>query len=214
MSFRSLRLSVEGEIFDYQMLSHHLREYKKPRDKITLLLKSQSIIRIKKGLYIFGPDTQRKPIPYEILANLIYHPSYISLEYALSKYGIIPERAYGITSVCLSRSKSVRTPVGIFAYKKRALSTYPIGITRVELPREGAYLIATREKALVDLIAEQKTIKTVDEMKKYLYENMRMEQSDLQKFDKKLLSQILKECNMKPMLLKAIYDESDHTELD
>ena len=201
VSFQDLRRAVEGEIFDYQMLMHYLREYKKPRDKITLLLKNHSIVRIKKGLYIFGPDYQRGAVSLEILANLTYSPSYISLEYALSKYGLIPERAYHVTSVCLNRSKAFKTPVGMFTYKKRSLSVYPVGINQVE-----NYLIAGPEKALADLIFEVKDLKDVREMKEYLYENMRMEQSNLQKLNKKLLTEITRLYNMSDILIKAIYD--------
>ena len=206
MSFRDLRRAVKGEIFDYQMLMHHLREYKKPRDKVTLLLKNRSIIRIKKGLYIFGPDDQRRAVSREILANLIYSPSYISFEYALSKYGLIPERAYVVTSVCLNRSRAFNTPIGTFTYKARALSAYSIGIIQVEIPSEGTYLIAGPEKALVDLVVQAKGLKSVEEMKRFLYENMRMEQADLKKMDKMLLRKILREYQASRILIQAIYD--------
>ncbi|HEY5234737.1 MAG TPA: hypothetical protein VIJ14_01055 [Rhabdochlamydiaceae bacterium] len=206
MSFQELRRAVAGEIFDYQILMHYLKEYKKPRDKVTLLIKDKTIIRVKKGLYIFGPDYRRSAISQEILANLIYSPSYISLEYALSKYGLIPERAYVVTNICLHRSRTFKTTVGVFAYKTRSLSTYPLGIRRVEIPQEGSYLIADPEKALVDLISQVKGLKNVQQMKEYLYENMRMEQSDLKKLNKKLLGEILSSYHISQALIKAIYD--------
>jgi hypothetical protein len=205
VSFQDLRRAVEGEIFDYQMLMHHLREYKKARDKVTLLLKNNSIIRIKKGLYIFGPVYQRSSVPQELLANIIYGPSYVSLEYALSKYGLIPERAYVVTSISLNRSKTFKTPMGVYTYKSRPLAVYPIGIKQIEIPHEGNYLIAEPEKALIDLISQQ-DIKDVHEMKEYLYENMRMEQSSLKKLKKKLLIDILHSYGMPMTLIKAVYD--------
>lgn len=206
MAFQDLRRAVEGEIFDYQTLMHHLRKHKKPRDKVTALLKEGAIVRIKKGLYIFGPDYRRQTISLEILANLIYSPSYISLEYALSKNGLIPERAYVVTSVCLQRSRIFKTPMGQFSYKKRPLAAYPTGIKQVEVPHEGSYLMAEPEKALVDLVSQVKQIKSVRKMQEYLYENMRMEQSDLKKLNKKLLNEILKSYQMPQTLVKAIYD--------
>ena len=48
-------------------------------------------MRIRKGLYAFGEPLRRAPISRELLANLIYGPSYISLDYALSYHGLIPE---------------------------------------------------------------------------------------------------------------------------
>jgi hypothetical protein len=206
MSLQDLRNAVEGEIFDYQMLMYHLREYKKPRDRITVLLKNQEIVRIKKGLYVFGSNYQRKPVPLEILANVVYSPSYLSLEYALSKYGIIPERVYAVTSICLNRSRKFSTPIATFVYKTRPLSVYPIGIQSIHLPGEGSYLIASPEKALVDFLSQGKEIKDTTEMKEHLYENLRMEPSDLKKFNKKLLTQILGAYKMPHVLLRAIYD--------
>ncbi len=43
-------------------------------------------------------------------------------------------------------------------------------------------------------------------MKLYLYENMRMEQSNLRKLKKKLLGDILHLYNMPMTLIQAIYD--------
>ncbi len=39
-------------------------------------------------------------------ANLLYGPSYVSLEYALHHYSLIPERTAEITSVTPGRSKN------------------------------------------------------------------------------------------------------------
>ena len=99
---------------------------------------------------------------------MIYSPSYISLEYALSKYSLIPERVYSITSICLNRSRTFRTPLGTFTYKKRPLAIYPIGIKRIEIPHEGNYLIAEPEKALVDFISQMGKIEDVHEMQDLL----------------------------------------------
>ena len=206
MSFEELRGNVQGEIFDYQMLTHHLREYKKPRDKISLLLKNESIIRIRKGIYVFGSHYQKKMISLEILANCIYSPSYISLEYALSRYGLIPERVPTVTSICINRSKTFQTPLAAFSYSTRSLSVYPIGLISTEIPQEGSYLMAIPEKALADFIFQAKAISNVSEMKDYLYENLRMEQSDLKKLNKKLLVEILKAYQMTNILIAAIYD--------
>ncbi len=206
MSFQDLRRAVQGEIFDYPVLIYHLREYHKPRDKVTQLLKNQSIVRIKKGLYIFGPEYQRAPISLEILANLVYSPSYVSLEYALSKYGLIPERAYQLTSVCLNRSRVFHTPKGMFSYEKRPLAAYPIGVERIEIPNGGGYLIASPEKALIDLVFHAGKFENVHEMKEYLYDNMRMEPSELKKLNRRMLREIINAYQMPDILMRAIYD--------
>ena len=74
---------IQREEFDYQTLLDVLKDYRHPRDKISDYLRKGVIIRIKKGLYIFGEDYRKKPYSRELLANLIYGPSYITLDYAL-----------------------------------------------------------------------------------------------------------------------------------
>ena len=80
----NLREEVEGESFDYNTLIDCLSDYRSARSKITQMLKSEEIIRVKKGIYIFGPTHRNSLVSLEILANQIYGPSYVSLEYALS----------------------------------------------------------------------------------------------------------------------------------
>ena len=101
-----IRQKIHLEVFDYQVLMDALAEYRKPRDRITRLLSGGEIVRIKKGLYCFGEAFRREPIIREHLANMIYGPSYVSLEYALSYHGLIPERVETVTSVT-TRSGSV-----------------------------------------------------------------------------------------------------------
>src|SRR5262245_31791812 len=117
MIIDEIRKSVVNEEIDYLLLTSLLKQYKRPRDKITQLLKSGALIRVKKGLYIFGSRYAKKPYILETLANLIYGPSYISLEYALAFYGMIPERVEVLTSVTNKRDKIFKTPVGLFTYR-------------------------------------------------------------------------------------------------
>ncbi len=50
-------------------------------------------------------------------SNRIYHPSYISMETALSYYGLIPEAVYTTTAVGTLKTKSFDTPLGAFSYR-------------------------------------------------------------------------------------------------
>jgi len=69
-------------------------------------LRDKCLIRVKKGLYIFGPKIAIRPYSKEVLANLIYRPSALSFEYALSLYGMIPERLEVISSLTPQRDMS------------------------------------------------------------------------------------------------------------
>src|SRR5258708_26257092 len=87
MNIFKIRRSAKREEIDYLFLMHALAEYRSPRNKIQAFLRSKELIRIKKGLYIFGEKARQEAFSKEILANLIYGPSAISLEYALAYYG-------------------------------------------------------------------------------------------------------------------------------
>ena len=113
-----LRSRIEGEECDYRILMDCLKQYERPRDKITNLLRQGAIIRVKKGIYVFGPKYARRPFSREILANMIYGPSCISLDYALHWHGLIPERVEAVTSVTIGRGRRFSTPVGLFIYRQ------------------------------------------------------------------------------------------------
>ncbi len=89
---RPLVFTLPKHPFDYQYLSYRLRQYRSPRAKIGLMLKKKEIVRIKKGLYIL-PEEYGGKLNKILLSNLIYGPSYVSYEYALSYWGLIPEKA-------------------------------------------------------------------------------------------------------------------------
>lgn len=144
-----IRLRIEQDLFDSVQLMHCLANYRKPRDVISLLIKKGQIIRIRKGLFCFGELWQRNPISREMLANLIYGPSVISLDYALSFYGFIPEQVSGITSVTTGRSKSFNTPLGNFYYTHLSISRFAFGNT-INQSSGKNWLIAEPIKALAD----------------------------------------------------------------
>jgi predicted transcriptional regulator of viral defense system len=186
----NLRNSAFTEEFDYNFLKHALYDYKNPRVKINDLLKKEKIIRVKKGLYVFGPELAREPYSKETLANLIYGPSYISLEYALSFYGLIPERVETVTSITNKRNKLFKTPVGIFSYKYINPSIYAYGITLYEMDKNHSILIATKEKALSDMLYFADIMTDQAEIEKHLFENLRLEIAELIGFDMKKIKQL------------------------
>src|ERR1700733_3976608 len=110
MNFELFRRETISEVFDYQLLANYLRGLKRPRDKIRSLIDEGKMVRLKNGLYIFGDNWRRSPLCLEMIANLIYGPSCVSFEYALSHYGLIPERSTVITSLTIGDTKTFHTP--------------------------------------------------------------------------------------------------------
>lgn len=173
--------------FSYDCLMSLLDNYRSPRDKISLMLKNGEIIRIKKGLYILSPrygGTADK----KIISNLIYGPSYISLEYALSYWGLIPEKAAEVTSVTNKRNKHFRTPLGYFSYRYLNNSRYHFGFQYIE-GETGSFFMASKEKAICDKIFFEKTLKS-GEIGEYLEENLRIDMEEILDLDIELIEDI------------------------
>lgn len=106
------------------------------------------IKKLVKGYYIFSDIKTDDYALYEI-ANRIYSPSYVSLEAALSYYGLIPESVYSITSVSTRKTSSFKTPLAVFNYRKVKNSLF-FGYI-IEKYSNGVFKIASPEKAILDL---------------------------------------------------------------
>ena len=171
----NLREQIGREEFDYPALMAALSGYANPRDKVTSLLRRGVIIRVKKGLYVFGGASRRRPYSRELLANLIYGPSFVSMDYALAYHGLIPERVEAVTSVTLKRGRSFDTPVGAFVYRQVPEDYFPLGMDRVE-QGDVAFLIAVPERALADKVRDDRghPLRSSGDAAAYLFENLRI----------------------------------------
>jgi hypothetical protein len=174
--------------FDYNLLLHALRDYKKPRDKIRSLIQNKDILRVKKGLYVLG-KAYNKPYNKFVLANLIYGPSYITGQTALAFWDMIPERVELIISMTAKRKKQFETQVGRFSYLYCPKAAFNIGIRLEDAGDQKNILIASPEKALCDITAAQPHISTKNEMKEYL-ELMRLDYSGGRNLEISLLEEI------------------------
>jgi predicted transcriptional regulator of viral defense system len=198
-----LQRRIPREEFDYQTLLDALNAYSRPRDKITDLLRKGVIVRVKKGLYIFGPDYSRRPYSRELLANLIYGPSYLSLDYALSYYGLIPEKVETLTSVTSGKTRTFQTPVGRFTYQSVPLSYYRTGIDVIVAAGDRSFLMATREKALADRIRRKdaSAVHTVTEMESFLVEHLRVDSHLLWQLDAVVMAEIAESSTIRQLFL-------------
>jgi len=188
----SLLDKIPHEEFDYQTLLDAVQGYARPRMKISSLLARGAIIRVKKGLYIFGDSRRRRPYCRELLANLIYGPSYVSLDYALHYHGLTPERAETVTSVTCGRSRSFATPVGTFSYRMIPLEAFRTGMDRVEVDAARSFLMAIPEKALADRVVAERGagITTQKGLRDYLLANLRIDPTALRGLDPLRLEEI------------------------
>ena len=134
------------------------------------------ILRIRRGLYTLSPLYRKTGINPLSAAQLIYGPSYISLETALSVHGLIPEGVRDITSVTLRPSKEFDTPIGHFSYVRIPQKTLYAGVTRSTDDEGQSWLIASPLKALSDYVYCHKLDWT---SKDPLIDSLRIEENEL-----------------------------------
>lgn len=191
--------------FDYQTLLDAVQGYAQPRMKISRLIEKGIIVRVKKGLYIFGDSQRQRPFSRELLANLLYGPSYVSLEYALHYHGLTPERVETVTSVTSGRSRSFETPVGTFTYRMIPMEAFRTGMDQVETGDGRSFLLAIPEKALADRIVADRGagLTTQKELHDYLLANLRVDPSALGRLDPARLLEIAKHYRSRRVKLLA-----------
>ena len=181
-------LNISHQPFDYQYLKGLLSGYHYSRNKISTLLGRGEIISLKSGLYVLSERYGRELVP-GIVANLLYGPSYVSLDHALASYGLIPELAFQVTSVTTGRKKIFETAVGTFTYQHLKPTYYSLGY---QLRREGGsgYLVATPEKALCDKLYFASRLEDAKALEAYLFEDLRIDPDRLRDLDWELISRL------------------------
>jgi len=160
--------------------------------KISYMVRKGELIRLKKGVYAFGKEYQPHPIDMISVANTLYAPSYVSFEYALSYYGLIPERVYEITSATMRMKKEFTTPIGRFTYKVVPFQAYALGVDWMYDKTDGGKLIATAEKALCDKIRSDRGIGrlSLQKLEIYLENDLRIDMDLLFALDVALIEAI------------------------
>jgi hypothetical protein len=177
---------------DINTLKGVLEEYSKPYEKISSWVDQGVLIRMARGWYVLGKEFRKRPLSREYIANVLYGPSYISLDYALSFYSLIPERVMTVTSVTTMKTRIIDTPLGRFSYRKVPERVYRTGMD-LHLPETGpSFFIATPEKALADKVNQFFALDETRGAGLYdlLVHNLRIEPSSLSSLDYSLLEEI------------------------
>jgi predicted transcriptional regulator of viral defense system len=114
-------------------------------------VKDGRLTRLHKGFYTLSdPYRKIKPELFSIASSL-KSPSYISLQSALSWYGLIPEYVPATTIITTGRPQTIETPLGRFEYR-HVNKDFFWGYQKIELSEKQEAFIATAEKALLDLV--------------------------------------------------------------
>lgn len=150
-------------------------------------MKQGYLIPLKRGLYIVSPQlTQTMPC-IGLIANHLYSPSYVSLQFALREYGLIPEYVRIVTNITTCHARKFENELGIFSYHSVNREYFALGITS-HTEDNSSYLIATPEKALVDIIlfTPQVPVSLIG-LEHFLAEDLRFDMDALQQMKIPLL---------------------------
>lgn len=173
-------------ILTNDIIKLNLQEYSNKDTKICREVKNGNLIKIINGLY----ETDSNINGY-LLAGSIYGPSYLSFDFALYYYGLIPEKVTAFTSATFDKKKKkmYENQFGVFLYRDVPSNVYPLGINLIE---ENGYIyqIATPEKALCDKLYTLSPIKNMRELENVLYNDLRIDIDELNKFNVQDLKEI------------------------
>ena len=180
------------------ILLEELEEYKAPMNKISSMVKEGSLHPIVWGIYETEEDT-----PGYLLAGSIYGPSYLSFEFALSYYSLIPEVVYTFTSATFkkNRRKVYKTTFGTYTYRDVPEAAYFYGV-KIHKQGDCAFLMAEPEKALCDKLYTLAPVRSQMKLVDVLFNNQRIDRDGFENLDKRQIIQ-----------LASLYRTSTHRQL-
>lgn len=195
-------------IFTTNMLKEKYSNYANPLDKIKRDADKGIIFRLSKGLY----ETDKSVSPF-LLASSLLSPSYLSFDFALSYYNLIPEKVFAITSATLNnhKNKTFENAFGRYEYQDVPANVFSEGLTYIE--SEGyAVKIATKEKAICDSLSKWRVARNINELKELLFVDKRIDEDEFSSCDFKLmkhLASLYNKTNLK-LLIKLIRREYEN----
>ena len=181
--------------FDLSMVLQIMGENKsKVRTQLHRWIKSGKIAALKREMYTFA-DRYRKAVLYPtVLANELYRPSYLSSLWALSYYGLIPEKVVTYTSVTPRVPHTFSNQFGTFQYSNIKQSCF-FGFSSHVIQQQNIWL-SDPEKAILDLWHLNKGEWTIERLS-----SMRFQNFDLVDFER--LEQYARKFNS-PRIIRAV----------
>lgn len=166
-------------ILTNDIIKNKYQNYANKNMKISREIKKGNLIKIINGLY----ETNLNVNGY-LLASSIYGPSYLSFDFALFYYGLIPEKVTTYTSATCEKKKKkeYNNQFGTYTYRDVPTFVYPMGIRIIE--EDGYYVqIATPEKALCDKLYTISPVKNYAEFENLLFNDLRIDEEEFRKLN-------------------------------
>ena len=196
-------------IYDFQSLRIKYKKYSNIYQKINNECKKGILVKIKRGLY--SDDLYNDK---EVIANICYNPSYISFEYALSYYGVIPEFVSTFTSATFGKknNKIYHMKDSTFDYRSVPDEVFPMGILIMKNSKGISYKIASKEKSLCDLLYSKYPVRSIKDLRTLLFEVMRIDENEFLKMNFEFIKEIapLYHSNTLNVLKKYINKETGY----
>ena len=144
-----------------------------PRQNLRVRLyewrKAGKLLALRRGMYTLAAHYRRVPLHPALLSNHLYTPSYISMFWALSFYGLIPEKTVVYTAVTSRVPRRFENDFGVYHYSNLKQSFF-FGYRAEEMGEENV-LMATPEKALLDLWHLQSGVWDLERMREMRFQN-------------------------------------------
>ena len=152
MDFQTLLTLVGDEpVFETSFLLAGNANPDQIRLQLNRWINSGKVIQWRRGVYSLAPPYRKEtPHPF-VIANHQQPASYVSMQTALSFYGLIPDIAQAITSVGSGRPEQLTNPLGSFIFRHIKPAAF-FGYTLVPVTAKQKAIIAEPEKALLDLL--------------------------------------------------------------
>ncbi len=149
-------------------------------------IQNGEVTPIRRDLYLIKNSKIPLVNAFEI-APVIYGPSYVSFESALSYHGWIPEAVRTTTCASVKRTKEFKTPIGIFSYEHIPIKAFSLGVGQHQ-QEDSTLFIAAPIKALADMIyARKRTWAKIED----LLDDLRIEPESFENSDKELLADLI-----------------------
>ena len=174
-------------ICSFDDLAIKYKNYVDVKNKIRREVQSGRLVQITRGLYETDAKTDGK-----YLAGIICGPSYLSFDYALYIYSLIPEivyETYTSASFQKRKTKKYNNHFGVFTYRDIPADAYPLGVLLYE-ENGYSYQIATPEKALGDKLYSLPPVKNLTELRTLLFDDLRIDEDKLMKLNKEVIEKI------------------------
>lgn len=174
-------------IYSFDDLVIQYKNYANVKTKVSREIKARRLIPLVRGLYETDPNISGK-----YLAGRILGPSYLSFDYALAIYSLIPEAVYNTyTSASFNKrkQKNFENYFGTFTYRDIPSEAYPFDILLYE-EKKYSYQIATPEKAICDKLYTLPPVKNLTEFSTLLFDDLRIDETEFKKLNKNTIEEL------------------------